>query len=342
MADEFEFDLYAQAPTTEPDEALAALADTARLAERHGYAGMLLHHNHRIHDPWVLATALIGLTERLVPLVALQPYSIPPMTAANMVHTLAELYQRRVDINLIAGASPGELRQVNDPTPHDERYARATEYMQVLRGLLSSRRPLDFAGRHYRYDRLEMETFVDPALRPRVFVAGSSPAGRAAAAAISDVTITHPEPIDAFETGFAKELPPGLRFGIRIGLLARPTAAEAWEEARERYPVDRGGLIATRMKLKSESRWSRQLAVVATAGETHDDVYWTGAFTTGKVSFPLLVGDYARVRDYVARYLAAGVSTVLVGNVMSADDFHHAGLVFDRLRPMPASDTGIH
>jgi len=328
-----EFSLYIQGPSAEEQHPLRAAARAARLAERYGYTGMLLFYNHRSLDPWLLASAVIQQTEHLVPLVALQPYALPPMTAAKMVSTLAGLYRRRVDINLIAGADTGELAQVGDDTPHDARYERAAEYMQAFRALTSGNDAYSLEGEHYRYDRLRMWAAVEPSLRPRVFVAGSSAAGRQAASAVSaDVAVTHPEPIDAFTTNFLRDVPDGLNIGIRIGLLARETADAGWQEARTRHRADRAAVIRTQLKRRSASEWSRRLAVLATETDTVDEVYWTGAFGSGKGSFPLLVGDYEQVAAYLGRYLAAGVREVLVGGLETAEEFEHADRVFRLLR----------
>jgi hypothetical protein len=50
----------------------------------------------------------------------------------------------------------------------------------------------------------------------------------------------------------------------------------------------------------------------------------------------VLVGDYTAVAGYLARYVAAGVSVVLLGAVYSADDFRCADRVMRKLRAGPA------
>src|SRR6185295_19344640 len=112
--------------------------------------------------------------------IALQPYTLPPFTVAQMISAISTLYDRRIDINLVAGASPGELEQVVDPLAHDARYGRAVEYVEVLTGLLPSDEPRDIDGQYYRFRRLQVSASLDASQRPRVFVAGSSPAGLAA------------------------------------------------------------------------------------------------------------------------------------------------------------------
>ncbi|MFJ9517213.1 LLM class flavin-dependent oxidoreductase [Kitasatospora sp. NPDC101801] len=328
-----DFEVYATARTARPGEphGLAALREISRAAEAHGVTGLLAFYNHRNPDPWLVASAVLGCTDRLVPLVAAQPYAAPPFTVAQLIHTLTTLYGRRVDLNLITGATGAELRQVGETADGEERYRRAAEYVTVVRRLLTEEGPVAFAGDHYRYEGLRMNTPLAPELLPRVFLAGSSPAALATARTVADVAITHPEPVDRFAEDYARALAGGPRIGIRVGLLARPTAAEAWAVARETYRETRASRLTTAARRTQGSDWSRRLAVLATEGDVYDDVYWTGAYRSDKGTLPLLVGSYREVADYVARYHRAGARVLVLGNAGTAEDFRHAGAVFAEL-----------
>jgi len=47
------------------------------------------------------------------------------------------------------------------------------------------------------------------------------------------------------------------------------------------------------------------MALLAAEADVHDEVYWTGLFSTGRTGAPLLVGSYDQVAAYVERYLAS-------------------------------------
>ncbi|GLL03746.1 LLM class flavin-dependent oxidoreductase [Dactylosporangium matsuzakiense] len=338
----FDFDVYGTALEPHPDQrnTLRYLGDVAQLAERHGFEGLLSFYNHRNLDPWMVAATLLHTTTTLVPLVAVQPYAVGPLTTAKMVHTLSSLHGRRVDVNLITGAAKEELVQIGDTIDHDQRYARAMEHMQVVSSLLGSNEPFNHDGAHYRFRGLRADAALDPQLHPRVFVAGASEAGRKAAFAVGDVAVTHPEPVQLFAEGFlashaaavraAARQPP--RVGIRVGLVARPTSEEAWEFARTQYVADRYTRLKMSMRKKSDSVWSRQMAALATEGDVYDEVYWTGAYRSDQGFAPLLVGDYEQVAQYLAEYLTLGVSTVLLAAVYSEEDFRHVDRVLTLLR----------
>ncbi|HWN27903.1 MAG TPA: LLM class flavin-dependent oxidoreductase, partial [Actinomycetospora sp.] len=60
---------------------LDAVAATARWSEEAGCGGMLVYTDNGIADPWLVAQAAIAATERLAPLVAVQPVYMHPYTA---------------------------------------------------------------------------------------------------------------------------------------------------------------------------------------------------------------------------------------------------------------------
>lgn len=329
------FDLYASVPSPKrgDDQAFPSIGDVARQAEKTGHQGILVFSRHDYLDPWTVAGAILQQTTRLVPLVAAQPASAPPQTVAKTVHSLVTLYGRRVDLNLVTGAAAAELERVGDTLSHDERYERAAEYMTVLRSMLSSDERLSHQGRHYDLRGLDMACRLPENLRPKVFVAGSSDAAKSVVAEVGDVAITHPDPLSMFREQHGRhDTGSGPALGIRFGLIARPTDEAAWEIAHSLYQQDEYARARLAMMRRSESQWNRRLAELASAGELYDDVYWTGTFRSGKGGFPLLVGDYGRVTRYLEGYLDTGVSVIITGGVRTAEDFHHADVVFSALR----------
>lgn len=334
MRTQHDFDVYATALAPEQVEGdpLQLFTEYAQRAERYGIDGLLAFYNHRMLDPWVIAATILQHTKAITPLIALQPYAMAPFTAAKVIWSLTNLHHRRIDVNLITGATKEELDQIDEKLDHDERFERATEYMTVVRALLSSDEPLVHDGRFYRYRALRMHSRLEPEFMPRTFVAGSSPAGQRMAAAVADVAITHPEPVEQFSDTFLGQGRKSQRIGIRVGLVARPTDDEAWSAARNLYSEDRIARFNTAMRKKSESDWIRRLAHLVTEEGIYDEVYWTGASRSDKGNLPVLVGSYRRVADYLERYLLLGVRTVILGGGFDEEDFEHAAIVLADLR----------
>src|SRR5262249_2971379 len=87
---------------TSPDRYAASVRDVSRWSEGAGCLGMLVYADNRLVDPWLVAQLVILATERLVPLVAVQPVYMHPYSVAKLMASLAGLHGRRVDLNMIA------------------------------------------------------------------------------------------------------------------------------------------------------------------------------------------------------------------------------------------------
>src|SRR6266496_6617877 len=90
---------YAASPQTYLREVL----EVARWSEAAGCEGILIYTDNGLVDPWLIAQEMITHTERLSPLVAVQPVYMHPYTVAKMVASLGFLHGRRVYLNMVAG-----------------------------------------------------------------------------------------------------------------------------------------------------------------------------------------------------------------------------------------------
>src|SRR5260370_21830160 len=148
--------------TTCPPSALAQygtclrqLEEVARWSEDAGCEGILVFTDNAQLDPWVVSQVIIEATERLCPLVAIQPVYMHPYSVAKMITSFAHLYGRRIYLNMVAGGFKNDLAALNDLTPHDERYARLVEYTTVIQNLLRTADPGSFASPHYQGTHLQ-------------------------------------------------------------------------------------------------------------------------------------------------------------------------------------------
>jgi alkanesulfonate monooxygenase len=110
--------------------------------------------------------------------------------------------------------------------------------------------------------------------------------------------------------------------GVRLGILARPTAEEAWKVAEARFPAGRKGMLATAQKLRSESHWARSLAEKALDAEKPSRL-WLGAFAAARSHAAYLVGDYESVAEALTDYRAAGVTRLLLDGPYDREEFEH-------------------
>src|SRR5687768_1959989 len=75
----------------------------SRWSEAARCEGMLIYTDNSLVDPWLVAQIVLQRTERLRPLVAVQPAYMHPYAAAKMVASLAHLHGRALWLNLVAG-----------------------------------------------------------------------------------------------------------------------------------------------------------------------------------------------------------------------------------------------
>lgn len=303
------------------------VANTARRCEEAGWSGILVPHNLHEVDPWMVATYIGAVTGDLVPLIAVQPASLPPHTAAACAAAYAALYGRPLYFNLVAGARNDELCATGDALDHDQRYERMRQYGRILRDLLRGEQ-VEEEGPYYTYRAFRLQPYFPVLEQCKLFVAGSSPASLSVARDIADVVVTHPAPHPEWEESFLKPLlAAGYtgELGIRIGVIAKPERAAAWQTARERFPETWLGRQETLLKTRSHNAWSQQLATHAMSeqqqeSETEErDPYWLGAFRSSRASAPFLVGSHEEVAERLAPYLRSGVGHVLLNGSYEHD-----------------------
>lgn len=302
--------------------------DVARWSEEAGCVGILVYTDNGLVDPWLVAQAIVQGTEKIGPLVAVQPIYMHPYAAANMVTSIAFLYRRRLFINMLAGGFKNDLHALADDTPHDERYARTTEYALVMRRLLEERSPVTFQGKYYGVRALALKPALPRGLEPGFLISGSSAAGRAAAMAIGALAVEYPEPVDdTLAVGDA--VPAAIRRGARVGIIARDSDNEAWRAALERFPEDLRGRATHRLAVAtSDSAWHQRLSEIDGSSAAPSGPYWLGPFRNYKTFCPYLVGSYQTVAAELFRYMARGFSAFILDIPRSPEDLETAAIAF--------------
>lgn len=307
-------------------EYLKHVLEVAAWSEAAGCEGTLVYTDNGLVDPWTVAHAIIAGTTRLTPLVAVQPVYMHPYTVAKIVTSLALLYGRRTYLNMVTGGFKNDFTSLNDPTPHDERYARIIEYTAIIQDLLKGE-TVTRTGRHYGVTNLKLAPPLAPDLYPGVMLSGSSPAGLDAARRLGALAVQYPKPV-----GQQEPVPEGIAaLGIRVGIVTRETSAEAWAVARARFPEDRKGQITHQLAMKvSDSHWHQQLSDLGKAPAEEENPYWMIPFENYKTFCPYLVGSYDRVADELARYVGLGYRTVILDVPAGLVELEHIGHAFFR------------
>jgi alkanesulfonate monooxygenase len=291
----------------------------AQWSDRAGCTGILVYADNSLADPWLVAQVIIQNTRSLCPLIAVQPVYMHPYSAAKMVASLAFLHQRRVYLNMIAGGFRNDLATLNDPTAHDSRYDRMVEYTGIIRRLLEGEQ-VTFSGTFYTVNNLLLKPSLPRELLPGFLMSGSSQAGLAAARIVGATPVRYPA-----SAGEDRDLAGRAgTFGIRVGIIARPRADDAWAAALERFPEDRQGQLSHQLAMKvSDSEWHKQLSELGSEDSEPRGTYWLVPFNNYKTFCPYLVGNYSAVAAELKGYFDLGCRACLLDVPASEEEFKH-------------------
>ncbi|MEK8105728.1 LLM class flavin-dependent oxidoreductase [Micromonospora sp. M12] len=214
---------------------VAYLGQIARTAEQLGFVGALTPTGAWCEDAWLSTAMLTEVTERLKFLVAFRPGLTSPTLAAQMASTFQRLSRGRLLLNVVTGGESSEQRAYGDFLDKDDRYARADEFLHVVRALWRGE-TVDHDGTHVRVEQARLHRLPDPV--PPVYFGGSSAAALPVAVRHSDVYLTWGEPPALVATklerirALAADAGRELRFGIRLHVIVRDTAEQAWAQAQ--------------------------------------------------------------------------------------------------------------
>jgi alkanesulfonate monooxygenase len=323
-----ELTVIGSCPTLRPgqrdSEYSESLRAAAMLAEKHGWAAMLIYSDNKQIDPWLAAHVLLENSHALSPLVAIQPLYMHPVTVAKSVASLSTLYDRPIHLNFVSGGLPMDLNALCDEATHDERYDRLREYGTIIRQLVSSHKPYSYAGKYYKVRHIEMWPPVPSHCTPLFTISGSSPAGAACAKQIGARAIQYLKPSDQYSVG---QLDPGIQHGTRVGIIARGTSEAAWIAARGRFPENPvGAKIRDYFSHVSDSVWVKELNALKPLPGAQ--TYWLGPFKNNQAACPFLVGSFEAVAAELAGYIRLGLRTFLLEHPLDDEDADQISMVF--------------
>lgn len=145
-------------------------------------------------DAWTTAAALAPITEELEIMVAVRPTFHRPALLAKQAANIDRISDGRLTINLVSSWWEEEARQYGvEFDVHDERYARSSEWLDVVSGLWTESR-FSYEGEYYRVEEAILEPKPVQRPRPTVYAGGESPAGKAMISNQCDAYLMHGDP----------------------------------------------------------------------------------------------------------------------------------------------------
>ena len=294
-----------------------------RSLEEGGYDYTLLPYGSNTADSFVVAAAVGQLTERLRPIVALRPNTTFPTVGAQKLATLDQLTEGRAVVHLISGGSDAEQAKQGDYLPKNKRYARTSEYIDILRRSWTEPAPFSHEGEFYRFD--DFGPGFPPYESPiPISIGGQSDEAFAVGGEKADIFSFWGEPLDDLRSEIdrvhALARAAGRATLPRIWVTFRPIIAQtdelAWQKAHEyvakvattfsRYQINRQGT--------PQNAGSQRALAFAERSELYDRALWTrtAAVTNAAGASTALVGSPETVAAAILDYVDRGASLVSI------------------------------
>lgn len=294
-------------------------------AEAHETAGfdmVLVGYSSSSAEGFLVAQHAAAHTDRISYLVAHRPGFVAPTLMARKIATFDQITGGRLAVHIITGKSDREQQGDGDFSPKTERYARAAEYLDVMRKTWAATEPFDYQGQFYQVCGASSDVTPWQNPHPPLFFGGASEGALTMGAEHCDVYAIYGEPLATTAERIAAFREMAARFGRtpRFNVSLRPIIAEtegaAWDKANH--------ILAG---MAGQKGWARQEDTnlpVDTAGkrvydfaiksDVYDSCLWMGiAKATGALgNTSCLVGTPEQVARAVAGYYEIGVESVLI------------------------------
>ena len=257
--------MQSTSPAVRPD--MRGWTHFARHAEQAGIDSVLISFSRYEPDPFLIACALGQAVHKLKFIIAYRSGLMQPTTFVQQMNTVSALLQGRVSFNIVAGSSTEEQRGYGDYLSHDERYARAGEFLAVCNAFWRADGDVNFEGKYYRVEQAKIATpfFASDRTTPEIYVSGHSEQSERLAWSQGSCWLRVAEAPEKLQPLVARTRKRGLGLCLRCCLLCRPTREEALKVAESLLPKDARESTTT---LKDDSQMYRE------GNELSSDSYW--------------------------------------------------------------------
>ncbi len=329
---------------------LPYLRQIASSADELGYEGVLIPTGRSCEDPWVIASSLIGATQRLRFLVAVRPGLHQPALAARMASTFDRLSGGRLLVNLVTGGDRAELEGDGVFLPHDKRYEQSTEFIRIWREILARSHDsgvVNFDGDHLRVKGAKLLFPPVQVPHPPVWFGGSSESAHDLASRYVERYLTWGEkPEDVAKKvadvrARARAQGRKIDFGIRLHVIVRETEDEAWAAADALISrLDDATIEKAQAAFRNMDSIGQQRMAALHAGgvrRSRADLeispnLWAGVGLVRGGAGTALVGSPRQVADRINEYHALGIDAfILSGYPHLEEAWRFAELVFPLL-----------
>jgi alkanesulfonate monooxygenase len=297
----------------------------AKAHENAGFDRALLAFHSTSPDSLQVAQHVLGVTERLNVLIAQRPGFTAPTLLARQFAVLDQFSRGRVALHVITGGNATELKQDgNTVDDKDERYARTSEFLDVVRAEWTSEKPFSYAGKYYQVENGFAQ--VKP-YRPegiRIYFGGASDAAIEVAGKHADTFALWGESYAQVREQTARVRAAAARHGRpapRFSLSVRPIIADTEEHAwaKAQAILERATALQDKTGYRKPAdghatAGARRLLAIAEQGSRVDKRLWTeiAKLTGANSNTTALVGTPEQVAEVFGDYYDLGISHFLI------------------------------
>jgi len=258
-------------------------------------------------DAWSTAAALAAVTERLELMVAVRPTFHLPALLAKQAANIDHISGGRLTLNVVSSWWADEARKYGVAfEQHDDRYARTSEWLDVLDGAWSEDQ-FTFSGKYYHVENTVLQPKPVSRPRPTLYAGGESEAAKALIAQKCDAYLMHGDPpvkiheriTDLSARRERAGLAP-LKFGVAGYVVLRDTEEEAKAEVAR----------ITNVHQNAAGYQNYQEWLAGTQLEQRVSLEDYSVSNRGLRSG--LVGTASQILDRIAEFEAAGVDLLLL------------------------------
>src|SRR5882672_3604561 len=297
----------------------------AKAHELAGFDRALLAFHSTTPDALQIGQHVLGITRKLKVMIAQRPGFTAPTLLARQLATLDQLSGGRVSLHVITGGNATELRQDgNTLDDKDERYARTSEFLDIVRAEWTSEKPFDYNGKYYKIEKGFSQIKPYQAGGIYTFVGGGSDAAIEVAGKHADTFALWGESYAQVRdvtarvrTAAARHGRPTPRFSLSVRPILADTEERAWAKAEE--------ILARATALQDKTGYrkpadghatagARRLLELAEQGTRIDKRLWTemAKLTGANSNTTALVGTPEQVAEVFGDYYDLGVSHFLI------------------------------
>jgi len=308
----------AGSPAPQPD--MKGWTHFGKHAEEAGIEALLVSFSRYEPDPILVSSALGQTTSKLKFIAAYRSGLMKPTTFVQQVNTASAFMPGRLAINIVAGSSIAEQRGYGDYLAHDERYARAEEFLAVCHSFWQGEADVNFDGKYYRVDQGKLHTpFVAPERSvPEIYISGHSEQAEQLALSRGTCLLRVADTVEHLKPAVARVRERGIEVCLRMCIICRPTRQQAIEVAESLLPDSDLGQYERSVAVKNDSQMYREASQVG--NKWLSPLLWTGFVPYYGPVWTTIVGSFDDIARALLEYKGIGITQFIMSGWPELDE----------------------